>query len=221
MCTADALSEIDAQRAALVAELMAEMTALRAKANDIADEIHRQAMEDPAAAGAEASLRFQRMVTAITRIGGFQLLLLEKEGTLSREAVEAGERRAASAQRRSRKLGGERKMQCAYLFDEHALQPAEGEGGFDAEDIRKDLFAWVLDAEYPERFATMGVGDIMIDITRHLKLQPDATDQTAEQWETAVRERWAPLDDLVEGFDPHRGQGPPFVPMAAASAAGP
>ena len=211
MCNAEAISDLDAQRSALVAELMAEMTQLRAEANAIAHEIHRQVMEDPANATAEASLRFQRMVTTITRIGGFQLLLLEKAGTLEREVEEARQRRAAAALRARRKLGAERKMQAAYLFDHHAIQPAEADRGFNADDVRRDLFTWLLDNEHPERFADMAVGDIMIEITRAAGLAPNTDNQTLDEWEAAVRERWAPLDEVMQGFDPHRAEFPLFA----------
>ena len=212
MCAAGDISDLDARRAALVDELMAEMTVLRAQANAIAHEIHRQVMEDPTTATAEASLRFQRMVTAITRIGGFQLLLLEKAGTLEREANEARERRAAAALRARRKLGADRTMQAAYLFDKAAIQPAEADCDFDAEDIRRDLFNWLFDNDYPERFADMSVGDMMIDITRAAGLAPDTSSQTLEQWKAAVRERWAPLDGVLQGFDPRS----PTFPLFAA-----
>jgi hypothetical protein len=195
MCNADAVSDIDAQRAALVAELMAEMTQLRAEANAIAHEIHRQVMEDPANATAEASLRFQRMVSTVTRIGGFQLLLLEKAGTFSEAAEQARERKAAAAQRERAKAGKELKARCVYLFDKEVLTECQGRvAADDLSTMRRDLFSWMFDTD-DALYASRRVGDVMIEMTRAVGLDPGyGPDETAE-WETAVRRRWAPLDD--------------------------
>jgi hypothetical protein len=189
-------------REALTTELMAEFSRLRAIGMKLAGEIERQVDQDPdVAADGDIVLRFQRIATTVSRLGGLQLMLLDGELSFAQAAEEARRRNAAVQQRERVKAGKELKAKCAYMFDKAVLEDlGESLSPMDLETMRKDLMTWLFEAD-PLACASKSVGDIMIEITRALGIEPPYSPEKTAEWEAAVRERWSPLDE-ARGFDP-------------------
>jgi hypothetical protein len=197
-------------REALTTELLAEFSRLRAIGMKLAGEIERQVDENPdLAADGDIVLRFQRIATAVSRLGGLQLMLLDGQLNFAQAAEEVRRRNAAVHLRERARAGKELKAKCAYMFDKGVLEDlSDTIGPSDLETMRKDLMTWLFEAD-PLDCASKSVGDIMIEITRALGIEPKYGPEETAEWEAAMRERWAPLDQ-ARGFDPSKP--PPELP---------
>ena len=221
MCSADAIADPEAQRAALAAELMAELGQIRAVGMKLIREIDRPVEENPEqAADSELVLRFQRVAQTVSRAGALQLALIDGQTNFAQAAEVAGRRRAAVRQREQAKAGKELKAKCVYLFAHEVLAPAEAQVGKDTvAAMKKDLFRWMFDTE-DAPYASKRIGEIMIEMTRAIGIEPPYDEAGTADWEAKVHQRWAPLDQAW-GRGPFPDEGPPRSGPIAETAAPP